>query len=77
MTGKLGEFELDAAWARYYAARHDDARAEKHWLLAYRKAARAQIERLQPEYLKELVSFYTRLGQSAQALRETLAASTK
>ena len=69
MTGKLGEFELDAAWARYYAVRHDDARAEKHWLLAYQKAARAQIERLQPEYLKALVSFYTRRGQPAQALR--------
>ncbi|MCI1189953.1 HAMP domain-containing histidine kinase [Hymenobacter sp. DH14] len=69
MTGKLGEFELDAAWARYYAARHDDAQAEKHWLLAYQKAAAAQIERLQPEYLKELVNFYTRRGQPAQAQR--------
>ncbi|WP_460503450.1 sensor histidine kinase, partial [Hymenobacter agri] len=69
MTGKLGEFELDAAWARYYTARHDDAQAEKHWLLAYRKAATAHIERLQPEYLQELVNFYTRRGQPAQALQ--------
>ena len=69
MTGKLGEFELDAAWARYYATRHDEARAEKHWLLAYRKAASAHIERLQPEYLQELVNFYTRRKQPAQALR--------
>ena len=69
MTGKLGEFELDAAWARYYAARHDDAHAEQHWLLAYHKAATAHIERLQPEYLKELAVFYTRHGQSAQAQR--------
>ena len=69
MTGKLGEFELDAAWARYHAARREDAQAEKHWLLAYKKAAAAQIERLQPEYLQELVNFYTRRGQPAQALR--------
>ena len=69
MTGKLGEFELDAAWARYYTARHNDAQAEQHWLRAYRKAAAAHIERLQPEYLKELVSFYTQRGQPAQAQR--------
>ena len=69
MTGKLGEFELDAAWARYYVARHDDARAEQRWLRAYQQAAAAHIERLQPEYLKELVRFYTRRGQPAQAQR--------
>ncbi len=69
MTGKLGEFELDAAWARYYTALHADDRAEQHWLRAYQKAAAAQIERLQPQYLKELVGFYTRHGQAAQALR--------
>ena len=68
MTGKLGEFELDAAWARYYTARHNEAQAERHWLLAYRKAMAAHIERLQPEYLKELVRFYTRRSQPAQAL---------
>ncbi|GAA4039563.1 hypothetical protein GCM10022409_26560 [Hymenobacter glaciei] len=67
MTGKLGEFELDATWARYYTARHDDARAEQHWLRAYHKAAAAHIERLQPEYLKALVDFYTRRQQPAQA----------
>ena len=69
MTGKLGEFELDAAWARYYALRYDNAHAEQHWLLAYRKAVAAHIERLQPEYLKELTDFYTRTGQAAQAQR--------
>ena len=69
MTGKLGEFELDAAWARYYTALHAEDRVEQHWLLAYQKAAAAQIERLQPEYLKELVGFYTRHGQAAKALR--------
>ena len=26
MTGKLGEFELDAVWGRYYAAIHDETR---------------------------------------------------
>ncbi len=69
MTGKLGEFELDAAWAHYYAATHDDARAEQHWLRAYHKAAAARIERLEPEYLKQLVAFYTRRGQPGPAAR--------
>ena len=69
MTGKLGEFELDAAWAHYYAATHDDARAEQYWLRAYHKAAAAHIERLEPEYLKQLVTFYTRRGQPGPAAR--------
>ena len=69
MTGKLGEFELDAAWAHYYTATHDEARAEQHWLRAYHKAAAARIERLEPEYLKQLVAFYTRRGQPGPAAR--------
>jgi two-component system NtrC family sensor kinase len=69
MTGKPGEFELDAAWARYYTARHDDARAESHWLQAYRKATAARIERLRPEYLKQLIAFYDARRRPAEAQR--------
>ncbi|GAB3854194.1 hypothetical protein GCM10028822_23830 [Hymenobacter terrigena] len=69
MTGKPGEFELDAAWARYYTARHDDARAETHWLQAYRKATAARIERLRPEYLKQLIAFYDDRNRPAEAQR--------
>ena len=69
MSGKPGEFELDGAWARYYTARRDDARAESHWLLAYRKATAARIERLRPEYLKQLIAFYDQRNRPAEAQR--------
>ena len=69
MSGKPGEFELDAALARYYIARHDDARAESHWLLAYRKATAAHIGRLRPEYLKQLIAFYDDRNRPAEAQR--------
>jgi two-component system NtrC family sensor kinase len=69
MSGKPGEFELDAAWARYYTARQDPARAEQHWLLAYRKATAARIERLRPNYLKQLAEFYAARNQPAEAQR--------
>ncbi|MEL5992768.1 ATP-binding protein [Hymenobacter segetis] len=69
MSGRPGEFELDAAWAWYYTARHDDARAESHWLLAYRKATAARIERLRPEYLKQLIAFYDARNRPAEAQR--------
>ncbi|MBR7210503.1 hypothetical protein KB206_17870 [Microvirga sp. STS02] len=69
MSGKPGEFELDAAWARYYTARHDDARAESHWLQAYHKATAARIERLRPEYLKQLIAFYDDRNRPAEAQR--------
>ena len=69
ITGRPGEFELDAAWAWYYAARHDDARAEKHWLQAYRKASAARVERLRPEYLKQLIVFYDDRNRPVEAQR--------
>jgi signal transduction histidine kinase len=67
MSGKTGEFELDAAWAHYYTARRDLARAEQHWLRAYRKATAAHVDRLRPEYLKELAAFYDARHQPAEA----------
>jgi two-component system NtrC family sensor kinase len=66
-TGKPGEFELDAAWARYYTARHEPARAEQHWLQAYRRATEASVDRLRPEYLKQLANFYASRGAVVQA----------
>ena len=69
MSGKPGEFEIDATWARYYLARHDDAHAETHWLRAYEKATTAKVERLRPLYLKELVAFYDARGQVSDAQR--------
>ena len=71
MSGKPGELEIDATWARYYLARHDDAHAETHWLRAYAKATTAKVERLRPLYLKELVAFYDARGQVSDAQRHS------
>lgn len=71
MSGKTGEFEIDATWARYYLARHDDAHAETYWLRAYEKATIAKVERLRPLYLKELVAFYDARGQVSNAQRHS------
>ncbi|ALW84808.1 hypothetical protein AUC43_06740 [Hymenobacter sedentarius] len=69
MSDKPGEFELDATWARYYTARHDFARAEAHWLLAYQKATAAKLDRLRPKYLQQLAAFYDARGRPAEAQR--------
>lgn len=69
MSNKLGEFELDATWAQYYAARHDPAHAERRWHRAYAKATAAKIDRLRPRYLQQLAAFYDARGQPAVAQR--------
>jgi two-component system NtrC family sensor kinase len=69
MAGKPGEFELDATWAEYYAAQHNYALAETHWLLAYQKATAAKLERLRPKYLQQLMAFYDGRGRPAEAQR--------
>lgn len=69
-----GFFELDATWARYYAARHEPTRAEAYWLSAYRKAQLAQATPLRLGYLCELSRFYQQQHQPAAAARYALAA---
>ncbi|MBF9239104.1 histidine kinase [Hymenobacter sp. BT683] len=69
MSDKPGELEIDAAWARYYTARQDDARAETHWLLAYQKATAAKLDRLRPKYLQQLAAFYDAQGRPTEAQR--------
>ena len=69
MSGKPGEFELDATWAAYYTARHDYARAETHWHRAYTKATAAKLDRLRPKYLRQLATFYDARNQPALAGR--------
>jgi signal transduction histidine kinase len=69
MSGKPGEFEIDATWAQYYTAQHDYARTEAHWLLAYQKATAAKIDRLRPKYLRQLMAFYDGQGRPAEAQR--------
>ena len=69
MTGRVGEFELEATWAQYYDARHDYAQAEKHWLRAYQKATAARMDVLLPRYLAQLSRFYDAQGRPAEAQR--------
>ncbi|WP_233254042.1 ATP-binding protein [Hymenobacter sedentarius] len=61
--------ELDATWARYYAARGEPARAEAAWLAAYRKAREGKEVPLRLAYLRALTDFYTRRGQTEPAGR--------
>ena len=69
MSGKPGEFEMDAIWAQYYEARQDYRSAEDHWLRAYRKASVARLDKLRPKYLKQLAAFYDARGKPALAQR--------
>ncbi len=70
-----GRFELDAAWARYYAQRHAPVLAEARWLAAYRKAGEAHIQPLRLAYLRGLAEFYQSQRQPAPAARYALAAA--
>ena len=64
-----GVIELDATWARYYAARHEPARAEAAWLAAYRKAREAMLLPQRLAYLRGLADFYAQRGQELPAGR--------
>ena len=72
--GASGDFELDATWARYYAALGNDARAESRWLAAYRKARQSRIAPLQLAYLRELTHFYQQRHQPSVAATYALTA---
>ncbi len=69
MSGKPGDFELDATWAQFYQARHDYARAETHWRRAYQKATTTKLNGLRTKYLKQLAAFYDAQGNAAEAQR--------
>jgi signal transduction histidine kinase len=66
--------ELDAAWARYYVATGDAARAETHWLAAYGKARQAYSTPLRLAYLRELTRFYQQQGRPSPAAHYAVAA---
>lgn len=73
-TTPSGIFELDAAWARYYAARGEPARAETYWLTAYRKAREFNMMPQQLAYLHGIADFYAQQGQAVLASRHARAA---
>jgi signal transduction histidine kinase len=68
-----GICELDATWARYYAATGDDARAEAAWHAAYRRAQQEHRQSLRLAYLQGLARFYQQRGQPARATPYALA----
>nr|WP_246399088.1 ATP-binding protein [Hymenobacter luteus] len=68
VTARPGEFALDATWAHYYTARHNDAQADKHWGLAYQKATAANFQMLRLKYLKQIIRFQDARG-AAEATR--------
>ncbi|GAB3734925.1 hypothetical protein GCM10027594_16390 [Hymenobacter agri] len=70
-----GYLELDAAWARYYAAQGEPARAETAWLTAYRKARQSNVVPLRRAYLRELANQYDQHAQPAMAARYYRAAT--
>lgn len=67
ITGRPGEFALDATWAEYYIMRQEYAKAEARWQLAYGKAHAANFKMLMPKYLQRMVRFYQAHGNYAQA----------
>ncbi|SMC00643.1 histidine kinase [Hymenobacter roseosalivarius DSM 11622] len=75
LTGPGGNLELDATWARYYAARGEVSRAETAWLEAYHKARANGNATLRLKYLRELAGFYQAQHQPAPAARYALAAT--
>nr|WP_236018550.1 ATP-binding protein [Hymenobacter sp. BT559] len=64
-----GILELDATWARYYAAHGESARAEAAWLTAYRKAGESRLVPKRLAYLRGLADFYAQRGQIEPAGR--------
>ncbi|WP_460677019.1 ATP-binding protein [Hymenobacter coalescens] len=71
ISGRLGEFPLDATWARYYQARGQYDQAEAHWLAAYRKATSSKLNLLRPHLLEQLLRFYDLRQQPEQLQRYT------
>ncbi|SNC60030.1 His Kinase A (phospho-acceptor) domain-containing protein [Hymenobacter gelipurpurascens] len=67
ITGRPGEFALEATWAQYYTMRREYAQAEASWRQAYQKASAANYNMLLPKYLQNLVRFYDDHGQAKQA----------
>ncbi|ALW84975.1 hypothetical protein AUC43_07645 [Hymenobacter sedentarius] len=74
LFANLGLFELDATWARYCEATGDAARAEAHWLTAYRRAQQGHFTSQRLAYLRELTRFYQQQRRPAVAAAYAVAA---
>jgi two-component system NtrC family sensor kinase len=75
LTSVVGNFELDATWAKYYLARGQAARAEAAWQTAYRKARHRHSAPLRLVYLRNLAQYYQGRGQPRPAATYALAAA--
>lgn len=67
-------FELDAAWAQYYATSGEAGRAEAAWQRAYQQARQGQSRPLQLAYLRQLARFYAQQHRLVPAAQAALAA---
>jgi two-component system NtrC family sensor kinase len=67
LYANLGPFELEATWAHYCEATGDAARAEAHWLAAYRQARLGHFTSQRLAYLRELTRFYQQQRRPAVA----------
>ncbi|MDO7854354.1 ATP-binding protein [Hymenobacter convexus] len=74
LNSPQGAFELDATWARYYAALGQPARAAQRWKAALRQSLISQSRPLRLAYLRELARCYRQQGQAGPAADFALAA---
>ena len=74
LIGNFGIFELEATWAQYCEATGDAARAEAHWLAAYRQARQGRYTFLRLAYQRALTRFYQQQRRPAVAAAYTKAA---
>ncbi|AII53259.1 ATP-binding protein [Hymenobacter sp. APR13] len=73
ITGRPGEFALDATWARYYTMRQLYPQAATSWRQAYARATATRLQMLRPQYLRALIRFEAAHGTPAAARQYSLA----
>ncbi|AYA36014.1 hypothetical protein D3Y59_02450 [Hymenobacter oligotrophus] len=71
ISGRPGEFLLDATWAKYYEAMGQAGPAEQHWRLAYNKATAGRLKILRYRVLRDIIGFYVEHQQPAKVREYT------
>ncbi|WP_149867109.1 ATP-binding protein [Solirubrum puertoriconensis] len=71
VSGRPGEFLLDAAWAKYYEAVRQPNVAEQYWQQAYNKATSGRLKILRYRVLRDIIGFYIKSQQPAKVQQYT------
>ncbi|UYZ59702.1 ATP-binding protein [Hymenobacter latericus] len=71
ISGRPGEFLLDATWAKYYQATRQAGQAEQHWRRAYTKATAGRLKILRYRVLRDIIGFYAAQQKPAQVQQYT------